>query len=627
MNHRFSFDVLLGRYRLFLAVTIILFGAVLVRLVDLQVVRGGAYRKQAEENRIRPEILRAHRGNLLDRHGRLIADNVPSFHLLFDARDRSFRNDRDRLEEVVDVLASILDRDGAELLSLIDSARRAGLPPARIARSLDFPTLSILEERMEHLPGVEVRPEPARRYRYGSLAAHLIGYLGEVSEEELTGVRADPDRPYRRGDLVGRSGIERTLENYLRGTDGIEYVEVDALGRRTHLFDELPAVASIPGNDVVLTIDLDLQLATEAALDSLPSILLRAHGEVGDLRPACVVAIDPKSGEILAMASRPAFNPNAFVGGLSSEDWEDLSSTGHPLLNRTIQSAYPPGSTFKIVTALAGMNIGGFDPEATLQHSCVGRLFFGNRYFHCWKREGHGRLPMRGAIVQSCDVYFYQVGTSLGTKRMMEYASSCGLGHRTGIDLPQERTSLVPSVDWYRRERGGPPVPGSALNLSIGQGELLITPISLARFFAAVTNEGQLRRPHVVRSILDAQGNPLPTSDDMSRVVGMLPATPNELALVCDAMEGVVMDLRGTGKSARVDPFRVAGKTGTAQNPGVEDHALFVGYAPAEDPEIVVVVVAEESGHGGSIAAPIAQRVLSAYLDPRPKPLTADEEL
>ena len=325
------------------------------------------------------------------------------------------------------------------------------------------------------------------------------------------------------------------------------------------------------------------------------------------------------------MASRPTFDPNVFVGGFSSEDWEELSSSGHPLLNRAIQSAYPPGSTYKVVTALAGLHEGILGPEVMMPQPCLGRFRFGNRDFRCWKREGHGRLRLHDALIRSCDIFFYQVGIQLGAEKMMDYAVACSIGAPTRIDLPQERRSLVPTGDWYRQERGGPPVPGVALNLSIGQGELLLTPIAIARLVAAVVDGGTIRRPYVVDSVIDGDGDSLPIEDRLCPI-GQLPASAQDLMLVREALEGVVMDDRGTGRRARVEPFRVAGKTGTAQNPHGEDHALFFGYAPAEEAEIVVVVVMEQSGHGGAVAAPVARRVLAAYLDPRPKPLTAGEQ-
>ncbi len=624
-DRRFSFDVLAMRFRLLMVLPVLVFGGIFIRLVALQVVRGEEYRQQAEENRIRPEILRAHRGRLLDRQGRIIADNAPSFHLSLDPRDRAFRRDRGAITGVVQELARLLDRDPVVLLADVDRARRGALPPITLARNLNFATLSAIEERMEHLPGVEVRAEPARRYPYGSLAAHLIGYLGEVSEEELE--EGDAKRPYRRGDLIGRSGVERSCEEYLRGVDGVEYVQVDALGRRADLFEELPAVPSQPGNDVVLTIDLGIQRAAEAALDSVPSLLAKDFGEVAPPHPGSIVALDPRTGEILAMASHPAFDPNLFVGGLSKDDWQILSGAGHPLLNRAIQSSYPPGSTFKIVTALAGLHEGVLDPLVPMPSPCRGGFPFGNRVFHCHKKDGHGSLVLRDAMARSCDIFFYQVGIRLGAERLMRYAAACSLGVPTGVDLPQERGGLVPTIDWYRKARGGPPGPGAALNLAIGQGELLLTPIALARLAAAVANGGDIVRPRVLREVLDRDGNRMAPPAGTRGAIGRLPATETELVIVRSALEAVVMDPNGTGKRARVEPYSAAGKTGTAQNPHGDDHALFVCYAPAESPEIVIVVVLEESGHGGAVAAPAARRVLDAYLNPGPVPLASEEEV
>jgi penicillin-binding protein 2 len=623
-DRRFSFDILLWRFRLLMILPTLFFGAIFIRLVALQVVRGAEYRQQAEENRIRPEILRAHRGRLLDRQGRVLADNAPSFHLSLDPRDRAFRRDRAALEGVVRELARLLGRDPEALLADVEKARRAALPPITLARNLNFATLSALEERMDHLPGVEVRAEPARRYPYGTLAAHLIGYLGEVSEEELE--QGDAKRPYRRGDLIGRSGVERYCEGFLRGVDGVEYVQVDALGRRADLFEELPTVSSQPGNDVVLTLDLGLQRAAEAALDSVPSLQSKEFGEEVPPHPGAVVALDPRNGEILAMASRPAFDPNLFIGGLSAEDWKIVSGEGHPLLNRAIQSAYPPGSTFKIVTALAGLHEGVLDPLVPMSSSCRGGYPFGNRVFHCWKREGHGSLVLRDAMARSCDIYFYQVGIRLGADRLTRFAAACSLGVPTRIDLPQERSGLVPTMEWFKSARGGAPGPGAALNFAIGQGELLLTPIGLARLAAAVANGGTLVRPHVFREALDREGNRMGEGIDPGTAVGRIPATDAEIAIVRAALEAVVMDPSGTGKRVRVEPYTAAGKTGTAQNPHGQDHALFVCFAPAESPEIVIAVVLEESGHGGAVAAPAARRVLDAYLNPAPVPLASGEE-
>jgi penicillin-binding protein 2 len=623
-GRRFTFDSQLGRYRVLAFFTLVLFGLIAGRLAYLQVMRGSFYREQAEENRIRPEILRAHRGRLLDRHGRVIADNAPTYHLSFDARDRAFRKNSEARAAVVTELARVLGRDEAELRAEVERARRGAMPPITVARNLDFAKLSAILERMDQLPGVEVRPQPARRYTHGNLAAHLIGYLGEVSEAELA-ERGSKEPTYRSGDLIGRSGIEKTYESYLRGSDGVEYVEVDALGRRTNLFEELPSLPSIPGDDLVLGLDLDLQLAAEAALDSVPSILSSEFGDAAEAHAGCIVAIDAKSGEILAMASRPAFDPNLFVAGLNREDWKTLSSSGHPLLSRATQAAYPPGSTFKILTALAGLHVAGISPFETMPASCGGGYFYGNRLFHCHLKGGHGSLTLQDAMARSCDVYFYQVGLRLGVDRLTQFAVACSLDAPTRIDLPQERGSLIPTIDWFRSARGGSPGGGAALNLAIGQGELLLTPLALARFVAAVVNGGTILRPRIVRQVVRPDGRIVLDMADQKMAEGHLPATEAELAIVRDALEAVVMGAGGTGRRARIDPFRVGGKTGTAQNPHGQDHAWFVGYAPAEDPEIVVVAMLEEGGHGGVAAAPLAQKVMEVYLKPPASPLLTGE--
>jgi penicillin-binding protein 2 len=545
---------------------------------------------------------------------------------VFDPRDRAFRRNRPALTSVVEELARILEREPAQLQTQVDHARRAGLPPLTLARGLDFAILSLLEERMEHLPGVQVRPEPARRYRFGPLASHLIGYVGEVSEEEVS--RSGEEKGYRQGDLIGRSGVERTYEEALRGEDGVEYVQVDALGRRVNLFPELPARGAVPGHDLVLTLDLGVQLAAEAALDSVPS-LQAGEGDV-QRKPVsgCVIAVDPRTGAVRAMASRPTFDPNLFVGPLSRADWARLNGAGHPLLNRAIQSAYPPGSTFKMVTSLAGLHEHSISPSSIMPTPCRGGMYFGNRFFRCHRKEGHGSPALLEAMMRSCDVYFYQVGIRVGVDRLTRYAAGCSLGVVTGIDLPQERSGLVPTVDWFERMRDGVPGPGSALNLAIGQGELLLTPIALARLVAAVCNGGAILNPYVVEEVLDRDGAAFPLPDRKEQASrARLPATETELAVLKEALEAVVMAPGGTGRRAQVGSIRIAGKTGTAQNPHGDDHALFVAFAPVEDPEIVVVAVLEESGHGGAVAAPVAQRVLEAVLNPGAVPALAGQEL
>ncbi|MCA9729085.1 MAG: hypothetical protein KC729_15445, partial [Candidatus Eisenbacteria bacterium] len=330
-----------------------------------------------------------------------------------------------------------------------------------------------------------------------------------------------------------------------------------------------------------------------------------------DPPPACVVALDPENGEVLALASQPGFDPNVFVGGLSPEEYKSLLAPDKPQHNRAISSTYPPGSTFKAVTSLAALQ-SGVIARSTRLDPCYGSYQFGNRRFGCWKRAGHGSLDEDGALRQSCDVYYYQVGLRLGMEQLSDYAHRFGLADRTGIDIPGERTDLIPDAVWYREHRDGWGK-GVVLNLAIGQGELLISPIALARFYAGMGARGQLYQPHLLLEIQAPDGTILRDTRQDDWRAGRLPVSAENLQIVREGLESVVMHAEGTGKKAKVGEVRIAGKTGTAENPSGKDHALFACYAPADAPRIVVVVIAEESGHGGSVAAPVAQKVMEEF--------------
>ncbi len=605
-----------------LAILIVAAFAILAgRLVWLQLIRGEHFRLLSEENRVRPEILRAERGRILDRNGAVLADNAPARRLVFDPRDLAFRRDDPQLERVTRILGGILETDPDALVEQVKRIRKRQYAPLSLARNLTFAQLSQIEERPERLPGVEVITESARRYPLGVIAAHALGHLGEISETEL---EARAGQGYSMGDLVGRTGLERQYEELLRGRDGADFVEVDALGRRTHIFPELPARPAVPGHDLVTTLDLELQRAAERALDGMPRAgarypkVLPPAGERPDsLGPpvaAAVVAIDPRSGEVLVLASRPPFDPNLFVRGFSREEWRTLNAPSHPLLNRAISSSYPPGSVFKIFTSLAGLEEGVITEHRTFS-PCTGGYYYGNRTFRCWRRGGHGALALSEAMARSCDVYYYQVGIALGVERLGRFGEKIGLAKKTGIDLPEERSGLVPTPEWYHAHYGkGGYGPGAALNISIGQGEVLLTPLQIASFVAAVADEGRVHRPHLVRRVQAVDGTVTREASEENWSLAPLPVRAENLRLVVEAMERVVMDNSGTGGRARVGQFRIAGKTGTAQNPHGEDHALFACFATVDDPRLVVAVVAEEIGHGGSMAAPVAQRVLQVFL-------------
>lgn len=577
----------LGRYRVLAGLVGLGFGLIALGLLRLQVVERERYAALAQENRVRLEVLRAPRGAIYDRHGELLADSAPSFTIVF----RPFPAESvQRIREVTDAswierVARLVGRDSAEVRRVVRSAARGG-PSVALRRDAPFAVLAAIEESRAELPGIEVQIEPMRRYPHGTLASHLLGYAGEINDAELDSLKP---RGYRAGDLIGRSGVERSYEEALRGRDGAEFVVVNAMGRRVSLFEEEPPRPPVAGHDIVLTLDLKVQRAMEEAMASV--------------RRGAGVALDPRDGSVLALVSRPSFDPNEFSRGISFRRWKELTAgDANPLLNRAIQGVYPPASTYKIVSMFAALAHDVARPASRFA-PCTGGYLFGGRVFGCWNRDGHGSLDFIGALQHSCDVYFYQVGPRLGLPRLEAASRALGLGDRTGIDLPQERKGLIPSPAWYDRRWGeGRWRKGLMLNLAIGQGELLVTPLQLAVMTAEAANGGRPVRPHVVREVRGT-----PWRAERPRHPG-LPGRDAEWAAVREALERVVD--AGTGGAARVPGVRVAGKTGTAQNPHGEDHALFVCYAPVDDPVIALAIVVENSGGGGSVAAPLAGHVL-----------------
>jgi len=578
-----------------------IFALVLMRLFFLQVLQGQRYRELSEGNRIRVEVLTAPRGEVRDRKGRLLADCVPSFTVTLDPFDKAYTRNPAHIDSTLARLGPILGVDPALLKEKIQRERKVSFLPIRLKRNVDIKSVAFVSEHRDQLPGVEVESEPLRRYPLGLIASHLLGYVGEISDKELL----DPQYgDYLSGDLIGRMGIERRYEKILRGQDGKRFLEVNALGRKAELLGDKHPIVPRRGVDLELTIDLDVQRAAEDAF---------APGARG-----AVVALDPRNGEVLALASKPNYDPNEFSTGITQERWSELSGGGnYPLFNRAIQAAYPPGSTLKPFTSLAGLECGAIVPGTVFAQSCTGEYRFGTRLFGCWNHDGHGLLSMHDAVVRSCDVYFYQLGLRIGLERLAAFMSKLKLSERTGIDLPQERRGLFPDPAWYDRRFGaGRWSRGITLNLAIGQGEVSLTPVKLAQLAAFVGNGGVLWKPHLVRSV--ALGGP-PTStqgDDSLRQV--VPVSPYNLDAVRSAMASVVSDPNGTGGQARLDSIAVAGKTGTAQNPHGKDHALFICFAPAEAPRIAVAVLVENAGHGSSAAAPIARKVLEAFFHPVP---------
>jgi penicillin-binding protein 2 len=587
-----------------LAVTFIILA---LRLFYLQAVDHERLHELARDNVLREEVLPAIRGVVRDRTGSVLVDSEPSCTVALDPFDRAFRVPG-RLEETLDRLALVIAVEPQVMAETIAKEKGRSYLPVYLKRNADAATVAYIEEHREQFAGVSIAIEPRRRYVHGRLAAHLLGYVGEITEAELgkqlaAAAEAPPGRKspaaapfagrrYERGDLIGRAGIESTFEDNLCGLNGVRLVEVNALGRRVDDLMPLTRFSKlkppVAGEEATLTIDLDVQLAAEAAFpDSLSG---------------AVVVLDARTGGVLAALSRPTFDPNEFAVGLSREAWKKLDDDpAHPLHNRVLNSEYPPGSVFKVVTGAAALAENAVGPTETLR-SCVGGYQFGNRFFGC--HHVHGSVVYADAMMVSCDAYFYQAGLRVGVDRLADYARRFGLARPTGIELG-ERKGLFPDTAWYNRNYGpGKWSKGAVLNLAIGQGEVLTTPLQLAVMMTAI-GTGRVPVPHVLHSLGD-------------RKVAAPEARPLDLPLavrlrVVEALERVVGAERGTGKRARVPGVRVAGKTGTAQNPHGEDHAVFAAFAPVEAPEIAVAVIIENAGHGGEFAAPVAGEILRAY--------------
>ncbi|MFH2126567.1 MAG: penicillin-binding protein 2, partial [Pseudomonadota bacterium] len=501
----------------------------------------------------------------------------------------------------------------------IAKARRAaqGAPPFQpvvLRNHLDRHQLALLETFRYELPGVKVLVRYQRAYLAPRLAAHVIGYLGEINKREL---EQSNRAVYRMGDWVGRYGLEKSREQVLHGRRGARQVEVDAMGREIKLIKEVPASR---GADLTLSINLNLQKAAAKALE----------GRVG-----AVAALDPRTGQVLCLYSSPAFDPNDFITGMSTKQWKELSEDPrHPLKDRAISGMYPPGSTYKIITSAAGLAEKAID--LTSRFFCAGQMPFGNRYYRCWayKKGGHGYTDIHKAIRESCDVFFYKTGLKLGVDRLAKWARAFGLGRPTGISLPHESPGLVPDSKWKKKRFKESWQDGETLSLAIGQSFTLVTPLQMARMTAVVANGGMLVTPTLVKTVTPPGGEPVPAPEPVKTRV---PIAPEYLDTIAKGLAAVVNEPHGTARRARLPGITVGGKTGTAQVVGLKfeksfgdeenvpwkyrSHALFVAYAPVENPTIAVGVVVEHGGHGGSDAAPVAAAVMRAYFGiPEPEP-------
>jgi penicillin-binding protein 2 len=570
---------------LFLAgVAAVAFVGLLGQLWYLQVLEGGKLQEMSERNRIRVRPVAAPRGILFDRNGLALVDNRPAFTLSLIPREI---DDRDTVMARLSVLLKIPLRELEDALERVppDSFR-----PVRVRRGLTLEEVTKVEERKLELPGVVVEVEPERVYPTSTFAAHLLGYVREVSDDQMKQGR------YRRGDMIGQSGLERLLDEYLRGRDGGERIEVDALGRPVQVMRrEEPD----PGAQVITTVDRRIQEAAERAM-------------VG--RSGAVIVLDPRNGDVLAMTSSPAFELDRLTGNLDKEEWlKVIRDPLTPLMNRALQSQYAPGSVFKVVVAAAGLQEGTLTPMDRTY--CNGEFHLGNWTFKDWKEGGHGHVDTRTALIHSCNIFFYQTGLKVGPAAIARYAEAFGLGAPSGIDLGGEKAGLVPFLDGRRRIDGRKWQAGDTVNMSIGQGQVLVTPMQIARMMSAVANGGVLWRPRLVQRVERVDGSLAYSSS--SKMTGRVDLSPIVWAFLRQALSGVVNE-GGTGGAARIPGVEVAGKTGTAQSVNKsdsakgQDHAWFASFAPAQDPEVVVVVLVERGGKGGQVAAPIARQIYQA---------------
>lgn len=572
-----------------------LFGILFLRLWFLQLLQGDEMQQRSEHNRIRLQDLPPWRGMILDHQGQVLVANRPSFELAVV------------LEDVADIpllagrLARLLRLDPQQLTTQLQNGKKAGLHQVRVRTDLAWEEMARVETFQPELPGVLIQVQPKREYRHKGMACHVLGYLGEISDAQLKSGKL-PD--YKMGDYLGKCGVELAWEKYLRGQRGSRRIEVDAYGRE---LGQLDRVVPSPGANIFLTLDNRVQREAEACLE----------GQEG-----AIVALDPKTGRVLALASSPTYSQEAFERGLTTQEWQKINrDKAHPLENRTLKSQYPPGSTFKIVMAVAGLEEKVITPGTVI--NCAGTMPVGNHEFRCWRKAGHGPMNLHRAMVHSCNIYFYEVGRRLGIERINEWSRRFGLGAPTGLDLDKEMPGLAPSPAWKKARFHQPWHEGETILVSIGQSYNLATPIQMARVVAAIANGGTVYKPYVVEKVESPAGEILYRAQP--EVQSRLGASPATLEAVRQSLVGVVND--GTAKAARLPNIQVAGKTGTAQvvaidrdNPKkkrsrrMQDHAWFVAYAPAADPQVAVAVLVEHGGHGGEDAAPLARRVIKAHL-------------
>jgi penicillin-binding protein 2 len=553
-------------------------GVLLVAFFRAQVIEHADFALQSDDNRLNEVPLPAPRGMILDRHGQVIAENIPGYTVSM------LSPKADSLRAALQRLSSVLPLTDSQVEVVVKRFKAAPARPAVILTDATFEQVSMLEEERSRFPSLVIQAAPKRHYPDRQAVAAIVGYTGEINEAELA---TETYKDYKPGQQIGRAGLERQYEAIIHGRDGSRFVEVDARGRVVRQAGARPDRLPESGPDLRTTIDLDLQRLAASLFDSTMQ--------------GGVVAMDPTTGAVLAFHSSPIFDPNDFIGGISSRKYEALlKDPRKPLYNKALQGVYPPASTFKLATAIIALQSGVVGLGDRMPQPCTGSYQFGTRPFRCWDKKGHGSLTLAQAIERSCDVYFYQLGLRMGLDRLLSGGEALAFSKSTGIDLPQEMRPGWPEATAYfdRKYGKGGWTNAVTLNLSIGQGENEQTVVNMARFYTALATDGHAVRPHIVER---------PTER-----VKLFDLTADQMAGLREALHGVV-SARGTAGSAALKGVEVAGKTGTSQNSHGKDHGWFVGFAPKDDPKIVVAVLVEFGEHG-YVAARIASKLMERYL-------------
>ncbi len=596
------------RVNIYMVVVLVMFGVLFARLWYLQVIQGQKFSVMSEENRIRLLRVKAPRGIISDTDGFVMVRNRPSFNVFLIPEDAqgAEKTMLPGLERAAERLESLVNVPKEKILEKVKNSHRPKFEPVLIVRDVNMKTVAYLEEHKVELPGVMVEVEPLRYNIYSELASHVFGYLGEIGEKQLEDTNVCLD--CRQGDLIGQYGIEKSFNLYLNGTPGGKRVEVNAHGREIGTISQKNP---IPGHNLTVTLNLHIQMLAEEAL--------------GD-KPGSIVAIDPRNGHVLAMVSRPGFDPNLFAGGISQENWKTLiENIDHPLNNKAIQSHYAPGSTFKVPIGSALLQEGVVNENTTLH--CAGSVALANTVKRCWKAGGHGNVTIKQALEQSCNVFYYRAGLELGIDRLAYYTKSFGFGARSGIELPNEEPGLIPTKEWKEENIGDRWYPSETMDAAIGQGFVSVTPIQLANMTAAVANGGTLYKPMLIQKITKANGELVQEFEPT--VIRQVPVDAKNLAIVRQGMWMVVNGAKGTGRGSSLETVEFAGKTGTAQVVNLQqgnqedlpvkfrDHGWFICFAPAENPTIAMAILVEHGMGGSHSAAPVAKYIFERLFNPQ----------